>query len=77
MMTLSDPILIIFGTFILHQLIFWTYNGIILLFTYVIYPDRSKEYKIQKVVYIELKNSFLYEIFVFLSIGCLCRFKIS
>ena len=49
METLSDSFVIIFGTFILHQLIFWIYNGIILLLTYVIYPEHSKKYKIQKV----------------------------
>ncbi|CAF0871290.1 unnamed protein product [Adineta steineri] len=56
MIPLTDPILIIFGTFILHQLLFWIYNGIILLFTYIIYPNRSKEYKIQKDVYVDTKQ---------------------
>jgi hypothetical protein len=50
MMNFSDPILIIFGTFIIHQCVFWIYNGIILLLTYVIYPKRSEKYKIQKVI---------------------------
>lgn len=49
MRTFSDPWLIIVGTFLLHQAIFWIYNGIILLLTYVIYPERSKKFKIQKV----------------------------
>jgi hypothetical protein len=52
MTTFSDPILIIIGTFLLHQFIFWISNGIILLLTYVIYPNRSTKYKIQKVIFI-------------------------
>jgi len=48
----SDTVMIIFGTFLLHQAVFWIYNGIILLFTYVIYPDESKKYKIQKVLFL-------------------------
>ncbi|CAM4797990.1 unnamed protein product [Rotaria magnacalcarata] len=54
-MHLSDPILIIIGTFVLHQLIFWITNGIILLLTYVIFPTRSMKYKIQKNIHVESK----------------------
>ncbi len=53
MTTFSDPVLIIIGTFLIHQFVFWISNGIILLFTYVIYPNSSKKYKIQKVIFIK------------------------
>ena len=53
----SDEILIIVGTFVLHQLVFWIYNGIIFLLTYVVYPNESKNYKIQKVVLLKLINA--------------------
>ncbi len=67
MTTFSDPLLIIVGTFVLHQLIFWISNGMILFFTYVVYPDRSKKYKIQKVILYKKKriNSFQYQIIFF------------
>ena len=54
-MNFSDPFLIIFGTFVFHQSIFWISNGIILLLTHVIYPNRSQNYKIQKVLYFILR----------------------
>ncbi|CAF3414455.1 unnamed protein product [Rotaria socialis] len=54
-MYISDPILITIGTFVLHQLIFWLTNGIILLLTYVLFPTRSMKYKIQKNIHVEAK----------------------
>ena len=48
-MTFSDPVLIIAGTFLIHQTLFWIYNGLILLFTHVFYPNEAKKCKIQKV----------------------------
>ena len=52
MATWSDPMMIVAGTFLLHQTVFWIYNGLIVLFTYVLYPTDSKKYKIQKVRHI-------------------------
>lgn len=49
-MHFSDPVLMIFGTFAVHQIVFWIANGIIILLTYVIFPKSSLKYKIQKVV---------------------------
>jgi hypothetical protein len=76
MTTFSDPILIIFGTFLLHQFTFWISNGIILLLTYVIYPNHSKKYKIQKVIFIK-NNKLISTGNVFFPIGCSSRFTIS
>ncbi|CAF4005487.1 unnamed protein product [Rotaria sp. Silwood1] len=47
--------MIIGGTFVLHQLIFWIHNGILLLTTDVLWPNRLHKYKIQK------HTSFIYE----------------
>ncbi|CAF0797955.1 unnamed protein product [Rotaria sordida] len=52
----SDPILIIIGTFVLHQSLFWIVNGIILLLTYIIYPNRSLKYKIQKDIHLDSES---------------------
>ena len=49
-MTFTDPVYIVLGTFLLHQSVFWIYNGLILLITEVIYPNQSKKYKIQQVL---------------------------
>lgn len=58
--TISDSTLIVFGTFILHQLVFWITNSIILLITYVLYPEKSKKFKIQKVEQFSFSFDFLY-----------------
>ncbi|CAF1116619.1 unnamed protein product [Rotaria sordida] len=53
---LSDPLLIIGGTFVLHQLIFWIHNGILLLITNVLWPNRLQKYKVQKDIHVDWKS---------------------
>ncbi|CAF4764334.1 unnamed protein product, partial [Rotaria socialis] len=44
----SDPILISIGTFAIHQATFWIYNGLLLLYTNVLFPKQAYRFKIQK-----------------------------
>ncbi|CAF4581452.1 unnamed protein product [Rotaria socialis] len=52
----SDPILISIGTFAIHQATFWIYNGLLLLYTNVLFPKQAYRFKIQKNIDVDAKS---------------------
>ena len=74
-MTFTEPVYIVLGTFLLHQSVFWIYNGLILLITGGDLSEPVEE--VQNPTGAARDAQPMNGIDVFVFVGCSCGFQID